>query len=606
MGLWGARLRLSLSLLLCCRRPDWQIAMKAAVTLALALATITWAQFNPAHPEHQVSKARSTSPAKRQLSPKEQFWCPVLKSALSGAPAAEPPVRSYLLETIAGGLSKCDPRKVRTVLVDSFTATLAMPENEEEINQRTHRFVSEGERIDQATLEAIYNLETKQRLQEAALNALLVVDESKVESFLSQAEPRVSAELLSSMISRATSAKKFDRALDLLNRVTPKDRFPYEDATQLMLALPPERDTDRQEIFRLAMARDQEWHSPGISSDDFASMIVRFWQHIPPTLALAAIHQVLDGAQPGEGTGVTLNSASGRAGFTSEHDYRVFELLPVLRQLDDDEADKILKDSQQAQIQLKQFPNGIQSIDPTIRDTPLKEGETGHALETSVGPPNEMEQTFQTNRARVQEIGRMAEDNPHQAIAAATTLPDSVGKSWRAEFPRSQAYLAIARSVMKKNPSAAKDALEEMAASLEHAPYPYHAMENWIEGLAIARELGDVDLAVKLFRSGMEQADKLRSEDADSDDPNLALKAWWPSVSAYWRLVQAASRFSSRTALDQVREIKDPEILLLLEVKLANNALGARAEESITMLQKKTSHNSWSEFRLPEIPGPEK
>ncbi len=585
------------------------LAMKAAVPLALALATFTWAQSSTPHPEPQISKAHSTRPAKKQLSPKEQLWCPILKSALGSAAAAEPPVRSYLLETVAGGLSKCDPRKVRTVLVDSFTATLAMPENEEEINQRTHRFVSEGERIDQATLEALYNLETKRRLQEAALRALLTVDESKVESLLSQAEPRVSAELLSSMISSATSAKKFDRAIKLLGQVGSDERFPYREATELMIELPPTRDADEQEIFRLAMARDREQHSPAQPSggDDFASMIVRFWQHIPPALDLDAIHQVLDSARSKDGSGVTLNAASGNVGFTSEHDFRVFELLPVLRQLDDDEADKILRDSQQAQIQLKQFPNGIQSLDPTIRDTPAKEGEKQGLTGGSVGPPNEMEQAFDTNKVRVEEIGRMAEDNPRQAIAAAATLPESVGKSWVAEFPRAQAYLAIARSAMKKNPSAAKDALEEMAASLEQAPYPYHAMENWIEGIAIAREMGEVDLAVKLFRSGMEQADKLRSEDADSYDPNLALKAWWPSVSAYWRLVQAASRFSPRTALEQVRGIKDPEILLLLEVRLANNALGARAEQSITMFQKKSSpRSSWSEFRAPEISGPEK
>jgi hypothetical protein len=52
--------------------------------------------------------------------------------------------------------------------------------------------------------------------------------------------------------------------------------------------------------------------------------------------------------------------------------------------------------------------------------------------------------------------------------------------------------------------------------------------------------------------------------------------------------------------LDQIREIKDPEILLLLEVRLANNGLGAPAEESITMVHKKTSHRSWGEYRLPE------
>jgi hypothetical protein len=199
--------------------------MKAAVTLALALVTVTWAQSSPPHAEHQVSKSRSTSPAKKQLSPKEQLWCPVLQSALTGSAAAEPPMRSYLIETIAGGLDKCDPRKVRKVLVDSFTATLTMPESEEEINQRTQRFFSGGNRPDHATIEAIWNLETKRTLQEAAFNALLPVDESKVESLLPQAEPDVGATLLRYMVSRATSAKKFDRALELLEPGTSQGRL---------------------------------------------------------------------------------------------------------------------------------------------------------------------------------------------------------------------------------------------------------------------------------------------------------------------------------------------------------------------------------------------
>jgi hypothetical protein len=504
-------------------------------------------------------------------------------------------MRSYLLDAVAAGLSKCDPGKVRTVLADSFSATLEMPENEE----GERRLASQNGRPDQATLEYFHNLETKRRLQETVLTQLLSVDEPKAESLLSQAEPRVRAELFSSMISNATTTKKFDRALELLNRVPPEGGFPYQEATQLMLELPPERDSDKQEIFRLAMARSSESHS--IGRDDFASMIVRFWQHISPALALEAIHQVLDAAEHRAGTGVTLNATSGNVGFVAEYDYRVFELLPVLRQLDDEEADKILKDSQQAQLQLKQFPNGIQSVDSSIRDTPAK-GEAGQGLGMSFGPPNKTDQDLERSEARVQEIGRTAEDNPRQAIAAAATLPESVELYPGLEFfPRAEAYVAIARTVMKKNPSAARDALEEMAASLKHATHPYHAPEIWSEGMVIAKEIGEVDLAVKLFRSGMEQVDKLRSEDTDSDDPNLALKAWWPSVNAYWRLARAASEFSPNTALAQVREIRDPEILAVLEVKLANNGLGARAEQSITMVNKKWSHrNSWSEFRAPE------
>ena len=104
------------------------IVMKAAVTLVLALATVTWAQSANSHAAQPVPQSQSTSSARKWLTPKEQLWCPVLESALGGAAAADPPMRSYLPDAVAAGLSKCAPEKVRTPLVDSFAATLAMPE----------------------------------------------------------------------------------------------------------------------------------------------------------------------------------------------------------------------------------------------------------------------------------------------------------------------------------------------------------------------------------------------------------------------------------------------------------------------------------------------
>jgi len=145
---------------------------------------------------------------------------------------------------------------------------------------------------------------------------------------------------------------------------------------------------------------------------------------------------------------------------------------------------------------------------------------------------------------------------------------------------------------VKKNPSVASDALEQMAESLKHSAHPYQtmAMGYWVAGITMAREMDEVDLALKLFRSGMEQADRLRSEDADPDDPNIAIKALWPSVCAYSGLIGAASQISPQTALQRVQEIEDPEILLLLEIKLANKKLGARDFQSSTMVHKKKSH----------------
>jgi hypothetical protein len=566
----------------------WQIAVKAAaVPVALALATATWAQSSTPQRKPQVTKSLST---KKQLSPEEQLWCPILKSALSGAEAAEPPMRSYLLDAVAGGLSKCAPQQVRSALIGSFTATLSMPESQEEVDQRERRFHLAREQPDEATQESLFNLQMKETLQRSALSHLLTIDEAKVDSLLPQAEPEVRAGLMRAMISQATSAKKFDRALELLSRTPSKDwfshEFPFREATQLMLDLPPEREGDKQELFRVAMTADREQRIFTTSGDDLASMIVRFWRHVPPALALDAIHQVLDRAY--FEMGLTLSTPSGSVGFSNERDYRLFELLPILRELDNDEADKLLQSSQQAQLGLKQFPNGMQSIDPSIGDT-LPKGEPVHNLGPSMADTGGS--VSYGPDARVQEIVRMAEDNPRKAIAAAATLPETVGSpDWPFDFPRAEAYLGIARALMEKNPSAASDALEQMAESLKHIAHTYQTMGQWLEGITIARKIDQVDLALKLFRLGMEQADRLRSEDADPDDPNIATKAFWPSVCVYSGLVLAAAQISPQTALEHVREIKDPEILLLLEVKLARKKLGASALQSSAMVHKKTSH----------------
>src|SRR5262249_15279512 len=217
--------------------------MKLLVLLLLLLlcalpTNVLWAQSSVPQPKSQVSKFHSTSAKK--LSPEEQLWCSVLKSALSGAAGAEPPMRSYLLDAAAGGLSKCAPQKVRNALVESFTATLSIPETQEEVDQRERRFFRNGEHPDEATQESRFNLQMKRTLQQSALSHLLAVDEGKVDSLLPQAEPDVTAGIVRSMISQTTSAKKFDRALELLSRTPPKnwffDGFPFREATQLMVS----------------------------------------------------------------------------------------------------------------------------------------------------------------------------------------------------------------------------------------------------------------------------------------------------------------------------------------------------------------------------------
>jgi len=543
---------------------------------------------NPAATKDQPNTNRV---AKKPRAQEIEFWCSIIDSANAKATALEPAMRSFVLDLIASGLKRCDPSKVRKALVDAFTATLEIPEREEHYLAQWDTYASMGP-PDPAMITARTNLETKRELQISALTDLLVVDEVKAESLLPQSEPEVRQILSAQIISRAANAGKFDRALKFLNQYPLGHGFPYGAATELMLLLPYERNAQKQEIFQRAMASDREAYSLVIGGDDFVNMIVRFWRHLPPAVILEAVHQVLDEAQSDKST-ITLQSASTNASFNTAYEYRVFELLPILTELDSAEADRLLESSVQARSQLQRLPSGVQSLDPTIRDTALKNGERSE-MKGMVGGQQGLGSMLQPANAadvynvRLQEIGRMAEADPQRAIAAAASLANAAART----DLRSEALLAIARMMMKSNPSAARDALERLTESLKtvNTSRVNRGLKNYfVEGIEISVQIGEFELAKRLLKSGLEQAEKLREMDVDHDDPNIALKASWPSAFAYWRLVVAAAQITPQMALEAVTEISDPELQLLCEIRLANARLGVSSGRSIITTRKKSS-----------------
>lgn len=554
--------------------PEHLPGMKSIVIGVVLI--LSWAQLALTQTDHPPKPKLPVKVESHNLSPDKKMWCGQIKSAYGEAASFEPPMRSFVLGAVAKGLQKCDPSQVQTALVGSFTASLAMTDNDDD---------------------------AKRELQTSALMNLLPVAETKVESMLPEAEPLTRQIVYDAMVSQVVSAKKFDRAVQLLHRAPVNQEFPFGSATQLMLAMPPDRETDKQQIFLLAMARDQQAHSFTLGGDDFAMMIARFWQHVPPAVALDAIHQVLDQAKS-EAAEISLSSAAGSLNFNSLYEYRLFELVPILKQLDETEAEKLLNDSQKTKSQLGQFPNGIRSLDPTIRDTQVKKGERSAISSATVGMQGHLGPVLQTRstedayNTRIADIERLATSDPRQAIAAAATLPTSIGII----APRVEAFLTIARATVKKNPSVAKEALEEMVDSLKIVGSPDqgkpvgHRAPYWIEGMDIAMQIGESDLSKKLLKSGLEETERLRIADMDENDPNETLKAWWPSVSLTAELVLAASRISRQTALDMIREMSDPELRVLSELKLASHELGIPMNWTV-MVKKKSSQ--WSEHTVP-------
>jgi hypothetical protein len=86
-------------------------------------------------------------------------------------------------------------------------------------------------------------------------------------------------------------------------------------------------------------------------------------------------------------------------------------------------------------------------------------------------------------------------------------------------------------------------------------------------------------------------AGKLYEKDSDEDDPNTALKAFWPSTNAYCTMVRQAAGISRAWAISLLQSIKDPEIKVAAETALAGGWLQSPTGPSTIMTTKKTSNS---------------
>ena len=498
-----------------------------------------------------------------EIKPESKEWCSQLKQAAVRARGLDPGMRSYTLLLASRGLQKCAPQKVRATLIDAFMASVALSDADA----------------------------AKTGLQSAALRKLLRLDESTVEQLMPQADPEARAEIQGAMVERAVDKRDFDRALSLLNQIPSDQDYPYAAATQLLLRLPADHEAEKRAIFVDAMAHDREHSSLGVEGDDLSFMVVRFWRHFPPELVLDAIAQILDHSKTDD-TQIAMKASSGPINFDNVYQYRLFELLPVLRELDPSKAERLSNDPQ-VQAQLNKYPNGLQSLDPTVRDTPLRKGEEpgmrGVFMTKSPGASGKVLQNWHSAeiyQRQANEILKQAGDDPRQAIATAATLPVQAGHT----VPRSETLLRIAQVGWKKNPSASKEALEQMADSLKKVdPAMYgrvglrvgvglRVQYCWSDGVELANNMKDTDLAGSLLQEGMEQAERWKGVDGDDNDPNFALKAWWPSVALFSALLNSAAHISPQTALELIHKFQDPDLVTLFQIRLANDRLGADEE----------------------------
>ena len=179
---------------------------------------------------------------------------------------------------------------------------------------------------------------------------------------------------------------------------------------------------------------------------------------------------------------------------------------------------------------LAQYPQGLQSVDPTIVDK-LPNGNVASAIfgaeySISVDPgdagASAARAQFQAEIThRLNQISKEMAENPKQALADAKNMPLSGAKDQMLS-PRCVALMKVARSTVTKHPDIAVSALQEIRKTLE--PMPLLQRGHFLtDATDLYLKLGRNDEAMRTLHETMKTAEMLYDKDTDASDPNLGI-----------------------------------------------------------------------------------
>jgi len=362
--------------------------------------------------------------------------------------------------------------------------------------------------------------------------------------------------------------------------------MPYATASRIMKMLGPDQQDQLRQLFTESLASYQNHkHGTSFSTMDFPSMIPEFYGKVPDDLIRQAIDEVLsqakaaaENAKQGDSPTIGMSSAQGAVQFNSVYDYHLFQLLPVLRKLDPEKAEKLLQQSRDVQTFLSKYPQGVSSLNmhtgsggpPSggmmVMSTVDKPGANGGSVQPPGGkaaPPMAAPPSM-GEAQRSQQIVDDSAKHPNDALAAAITLSPGL---------RVQTYVGIARQNVKKDTSVAKSALGKAIDSLADTPSGAQMMSIG-DIVSLYQQLGETDSAKKAIEKGMDIAAKLYKTDTNADDPNTAPKAYWPSTNAWRTMLDRAAAISPEWAVSLLKDIPDDDIRNYDQIAIAEGMLG--------------------------------
>jgi hypothetical protein len=499
-------------------------------------------------------QAKKTSAAEGLKSdPNQERGLRLLKTAEAEATGLEPDMRAYVLWRASYGYATTDPKMAAKLARDAFTASQSIED-------------PDGTGTCGGPLGS--NSDIRGWIQERVLLGMLQKDNvADVQARLPYAEATVRNRITAELVRYYIDKKQLAQAQEQLSQLADADQYPFNAAADLLLAMGPEQSSDRMTIFHQTLSNfEQHSSTEAFKPEDIGSFIERTWDHVPPALALEAVDKVLDAAKPQSDAHFSVTSEKGSVALNSTYQLRLFQLVPVLEQLDKDRADSLRRDHAELQAQLQEYPQGMQSLnsDQTF---------FSYGMTDSASPParSALEQANAQLRQRMFDIIRDGEKDPALALSEALGLP--VESAGLGPSPRAQTLMQIASETGNKKAALTKSALEEMV-KIEDQLTP-EQMRDVAKFPELYLVLGDEEGAKKALKALRKAAEKVYAQDTDAEDPNKAFKGVWPSVDMWRQCVEVAGRISPELAEEIISDIPDPEVVALEKVAFASALLHA-------------------------------
>jgi hypothetical protein len=531
-------------------------AILAAIALAATLYAAQVQSTPPAMTAAPGAAGEAAQAAPPKLTDKQEQGLRLLKAAEGEAGGLEVDMRAFVLWRASYAYAKVDAKKAESVSKESFTASEAIEDPAD--RDQCGPIGSAGD--------------IKSWIQERVLSELVRKEKiAEVEELLPQATEPVRNQITRELVNHLVEKKDLARAEALLSQLASSEDYPFDAAASLLVAFGPEQSADRMRIFAEALNNfEQHGSKVAIGQHDFGDFITQVWKYVPSAVVLEAINQALDEAKSKEShSHYSMASAKGGIALNSPYEFRLFQLLPVLEELDKDKAESLLRDDTELQAQLKKYPGGMASLHS---DGGLSYGISDDDSPQAAQGTAEMQARAEMS-TRMDAIRKETEKDPDQALSDALGLPATSG---RQSFPRVDALLMVAQSLVKKDPKVAKSALDELWKSEDQ--WSSSQTSTMAELPKIYLDLGDEDGTKKALKTMLKAADRLYAQDTDADDPNKAFKGTWPSADLWRKCVQVAAKISPALAEEIIGEIPDPEIAASEKVAFASSLLGAGGE----------------------------